>query len=103
MNKKPNKLDKYLYALAVFVLCFVISTMIIYTVKGWQYDTLITCVLGSGGLEAFIMGGIKVANIFKENKEKKIVRAGDITGFDDAEVVDIEDTDKNDTESEVAG
>ena len=66
--KKLNKIDKMLKILASFIFVFVVTTIIIYTYKDWQYDTLITCVLGGGGLEALIMGGIKISNIFKEKK-----------------------------------
>ena len=67
---KLNKLDRMLKILASFIFAFVLATVIIYTYNGWQYDTLITCVLGGGGLEALIMGGIKIANIFNENKKE---------------------------------
>lgn len=95
---KLNKIDKMLKILASFLFAFIVATIIIYTVKDWQYDTLITCVLGGGGLEALIMGSIKIANIFKEGN--KMIRVGDITGFDDAEVVD---TDEEDEENDVVG
>ena len=67
---KLNKLDRMLKILASVIFAFVLATVIIYTYNGWQYDTLITCVLGGGGLEALIMGGIKIANIFNEKKKE---------------------------------
>ena len=61
--EKLNKLDKVLIALASFLFVFVVSTVVIYTINGWQYDTLITCVLGTGGIEAiagaFIPSGFR--------------------------------------------
>lgn len=63
--KKLNKIDKMLKILASFLFAFITATIIIYTYKDWQYDTLITCVLGGGGLEAIIMGGIKIVNVIK--------------------------------------
>ena len=57
MNKKAKKrqkiktLDVVLILVGSFVALFVIATVIIYTYKDWQYDTLIPCVVGSGILE----------------------------------------------------
>lgn len=64
-KKELNTLDKILIVLSVAIFSFVVATMIIYTVKGWQFDTLIQCFLGAGGLESFIMGGIQIAKYFK--------------------------------------
>lgn len=44
-------LDKVLIIVGSFLAAFIIATVIIYTVKGWQYDVLIPCVVGSGILE----------------------------------------------------
>ena len=59
--KKLNTLDKVLIGLASFLLAFIIATMIIYTVNGWQFDTLITMVLSGGGLEVLATAIIQVA------------------------------------------
>lgn len=77
---KLNKIDKMLKILASFIFAFIVATIIIYTVKNWQYDTLITCVLGGGGLEALIMGLIKIANICKEGKIPKEDSDNDVVG-----------------------
>ena len=45
-------LDKVLIIVGSFIGAFIIATVIIYTVKDWQYDTLIPCVVGGGILEA---------------------------------------------------
>ena len=50
-KEKMKTLDKILIIVGVFIALFIISTVIIYTVKGWQYDVLIPCVVGSGILE----------------------------------------------------
>ena len=60
-RKRPNRLDKALTFVATFLVAFVIATVIIYTVNGWQYDTLITCVLGAGGIEAIAGAFIQMA------------------------------------------
>lgn len=44
-------LDKVLIAVGAFLAVFIVATVIIYTVNGWQYDVLIPCVLGGGLLE----------------------------------------------------
>lgn len=44
-------LDKVLIIVGAFLGAFIIATVIIYTVNGWQYDVLIPCVVGSGILE----------------------------------------------------
>lgn len=67
--KKLNTIDKVLIILASFLFAFTVSTMVIYTVNGWQYDTLITCVLGAGGVESIAGAFIQVAK-YKHKKEE---------------------------------
>lgn len=50
-KEKMKTLDKVLIIVGIFIALFIISTVIIYTVKDWQYDILIPCVVGSGILE----------------------------------------------------
>lgn len=45
-------LDKVLIIIGAYIGAFVVATVIIYTVNGWQYDALIPCVVGGGVLEA---------------------------------------------------
>ena len=59
--KKLNTLDKVLIGLASFLFVFIVSTVVIYTYNGWQYDTLITCVMGGGGIEVIASAVIQVA------------------------------------------
>ena len=59
--KKFNTLDKVLIILASFLFVFIVATVIIYTMNGWQYDTLITCVLGAGGIETIAGAFIQIA------------------------------------------
>ena len=56
-----NNLDKVLIALAIFLFAFVVSSMIIYTIKDWQYDTLITMVLSGSGVEVLAAAIIQIA------------------------------------------
>lgn len=69
--KKLNTLDKVLIGLASFLLAFIIATMIIYTVNGWQFDTLITMVLSGGGVEALATAIIQVAKYKHKDKEEE--------------------------------
>ena len=55
-----NTLDKVLIILASFLFLFITVTVVIYTMNGWQYDTLITCVLGGGGAEVIATAIIQI-------------------------------------------
>ncbi len=66
--KKLNTLDKVLIILASFLFAFIVATVIIYTVKGWQYDTLITCVLGGGGIEVIASAVIQISKYKHKDK-----------------------------------
>ena len=68
--KKINTLDKVLIILASFLFVFVVSTVVIYTIKDWQYDTLITMVLSGGGIEALATSIIQVAKYKHKDKDK---------------------------------
>ena len=63
--KKLNTLDKVLIILGIYLFLFITATMIIYTIKEWNYDTLITCVLGAGGVESVAGAAIQIAKYFK--------------------------------------
>lgn len=69
--KKLNTLDKVLIGLASFLFVFVVTTMIIYVVNGWQFDTLITCVLGGGGIEVIASAVIQIAKYKHKDKESE--------------------------------
>lgn len=59
--KKINTIDKVLIILASFLFLFITATVVIYTIKDWQYDTLITMVLSGGGAEALATAFIQVS------------------------------------------
>ena len=63
-------LDKVLIIIGVFLAAFIIATVIIYTYKGWQYDTLIPCVVGGSVLEAINTMLITVTKIKKGKIEE---------------------------------
>ncbi len=66
--KKLNNLDKALMAVGIYLILFATASMIIYTVKGWNFDILITATLSGGGLEAIIGGFIQYGK-YKYRKE----------------------------------
>lgn len=68
-KQKMNTLDKVLIILASFLFLFITSTVVIYTVKGWKYDTLITMVLSGGGAEAIAAAIIQIAKYKHKDKE----------------------------------
>ena len=64
-----NTIDKILIVIDVQVMAFTIATIIIYTINGWQFDTLITCLLGLlGGIEPVITGLIQIAKYKHKGK-----------------------------------
>jgi hypothetical protein len=67
-------LDKILMIVGIFLALFIIATVIIYTMNGWQYDVLIPCVVGSGLLETVNTMLITV------HKIKKGVQDDDVVG-----------------------
>lgn len=70
MKKRLNNLDKVLIALAIFLFAFVVSSMIIYTIKDWQYDTLITMVLSGSGVEVLAAAIIQIAKYKHKGDDK---------------------------------
>jgi len=67
--KDKRTLDIILIIVGAFVAAFIIATVVIYTVKGWQYDVLIPCVVGGGVLEAVNTAFITVNKIKKGIKQ----------------------------------
>ena len=63
-----NTSGKVLIVLGVFLLAFVVCMIVIFCVKGMVPDTLIQCVLGSGGLECAALAGIKISKIISGQK-----------------------------------
>lgn len=76
-KQKMNTLDKVLIILALFLFVFITATVVIYTVKDWQYDTLITMVLSGGGIEALAAAIIQIAKYKHKDKETEDERSDD--------------------------
>lgn len=70
--KKLKTLDKVLITLASFLFLFIVATMVIYTINGWQFDTLITCVLGGSGIEVIASAVIQIGK-YKHKDKGEIV------------------------------
>lgn len=68
-KKEVKTLDKVLIVLAFFLFSFITATVIIYTVKDWQFDTLITMVLGGSGVELVSTALISISKIRKGDSD----------------------------------
>ena len=68
-SKRNNKTSNIiLVVLGVFLLTFIVTMIVIYCVFQSVPDTLIQCVLGAGGMEAFALAAIRVSKIIKGEK-----------------------------------
>lgn len=61
--------DRVLVLLGVFLLGFIAAMTVTYWVKNGVPDTLIQCTLGTGGLEALVLAGIKISKILKGEQQ----------------------------------
>lgn len=68
-NNNMKTLDKVLIVLGIFLFAFIVATIIIYTIKDWQFDTLITMVLGGGGIEVIATAIIQIAKYRRGDKD----------------------------------
>ena len=78
-RRRRKKLDtslKVIIVMGVFAALFIITMVITFWVKDAVPDTLIQYTLGAGGVEAFLLAGIKISKVLTEAKDKK--KAGDI-------------------------
>lgn len=89
-----NKIDRYLAIVGVFLGAFIVAMIVIYCVKGTEPQYLITGVLGAGGGECILCATITIADKLAENRRKRIT-AGSITGFDDADIIELESEEDN--------
>lgn len=62
-RKEMKTSNIILLALGGFALAFITAMTIVFCVKGAVPDTLIQYTLGAGGLEAFLLAGIKVSAV----------------------------------------
>lgn len=57
-----------LLVLALFLLAFIVTMIVIFCVKGTVPDTLIQYTLGAGGVEALLLAGIKISKVLAGEK-----------------------------------
>lgn len=67
-EKRMGAMDRILIVLGAFLLCFIVTMIVIFIVTGSTPDTLIQCVFGLGGLEGGVMGWIKTT---KERRQDR--------------------------------
>ena len=82
-RRRRKKLDtslKVIIVMGVFAALFIITMVITFWVKDAVPDTLIQYTLGAGGVEAFLLAGIKISKVLTEAKDKK--KAGGICSAD---------------------
>lgn len=70
-KQKRKTLTVILLAVGVFDVAFVVAMIVIFCIKGSVPDTLIQCVLGASGVEAFVSAAIQICKIIFEKKTKK--------------------------------
>ena len=73
-RRRRKKLDtslKVIIVMGVFAALFIITMVITFWVKDAVPDTLIQYTLGAGGVEAFLLAGIKISKVLTEAKDKK--------------------------------
>lgn len=80
-QRKPlNTLMKVLISLALFLLAFIVSMIVIFCVKGSVPDVLIEAVLDGSKLEAFLCAAIQITNIITGKKDKEKENEEEQTG-----------------------
>ena len=67
-GKGLGGMDTILIILGAFLLCFIVTMIVIFIVTGSTPDTLIQCVFGLGGLEGGVLGWIKTT---KERRQDR--------------------------------
>lgn len=69
--KKLHTRNKILAIAAAFIAVFIVYTLIVYTINGWQWDALFEYVLGAGGIVCGFTAVIAIADkiVGRENKE----------------------------------
>lgn len=69
--KRLHTRNKILAIAAAFIAAFIVYTLIVYTINGWQWDALFEYVLGAGGIVCGFTAVIAVADkiVGRKNKE----------------------------------
>ena len=71
-TKKKHKMSNMiLLVLGLFILAFIVTMIWIFCKYGAVPDTLITCTMGAGGIEALLLAAIKISKVVTEKPETK--------------------------------
>lgn len=71
-KKEPmNTSTRIILIMGIFACLFIVTMTVTFWVKDAVPDTLIQYVLGAGGVEAFLLAGIKISKVLTEAKQPK--------------------------------
>ena len=71
-KKEPmNTSTRIILIMGIFACLFIATMTVTFWVKDAVPDTLIQYVLGAGGVEAFLLAGIKISKVLTEAKQAK--------------------------------
>ena len=73
-RRRKKKFDtslKVIIVMGVFAAVFIVVMIVTFWAKGAVPDTLIQYTLGAGGVEAFLLAGIKISKVLTETKAAK--------------------------------
>lgn len=70
MKKKLKTRNRILCITAAGLTAFLVYTLAVYTIRGWQWDGLFPYVLGVGGIVDVMTAGVAVADKISGRKEK---------------------------------
>ena len=69
-TKKLKTLNRILCAVAMFLSAFIVYTVVFYSIKGWQWDSMFPYVLGVGGIVDVMTAGVAIADKLSGRKEQ---------------------------------
>lgn len=70
MKKRLKTRNRILCAVAAGMTVFLVYTLAVYTVRGWQWDALFPYVLGVGGIADVMTAAVAIAEKLSDKKSK---------------------------------
>lgn len=70
MKKRLKTRNKILCAVAAGMTAFLVYTLAVYTIRGWQWDGLFPYVLGVGGVADVMTAAVAIADKMTDKKSK---------------------------------
>lgn len=70
MKKRLKTRNRILCAVAAGMTVFLVYTLAVYTVRGWQWDALFPYVLGVGGIADVMTAAVAIAEKISDKKSK---------------------------------